>query len=374
MRDPLLESSPNAEIPIAGDESLSASARNVLEQEIARLQSAGMSWLRHPPPLEGYFEAATSATRSRRIWIEGIFCVALFDAFLIPDYLFSPRTFVLALVLRLGLATPACVVVLILLRRGVSKAVREGMVVFICALFAASQYLYLDINAVVSSYAVTNLAILVLFTNVGMRIRLPYAIFASALCLVFGSIFLHADSMLTTPQKFQSLAVLLSAIFLSLVGNYSIERAERLNFLLRLRSEAESGALANANDRLSAYAREDRLTRIPNRGHFDEVYKKIWKESVTTASTLSMIMVDVDNFKILNDTYGHPYGDSVLRRVATLLKQCMRREGDFVARYGGEEFVVVLPDTSEAAGLRVAERPPVDRGRRQSRDWTQGVG
>jgi diguanylate cyclase (GGDEF)-like protein len=255
------------------------------------------------------------------------------------------------------------------------------MIVFICAIFAISiLYLYFDINAVVSSYAVTDLAILVFFINVGIRIRFPYAIFTSATCLLLGSTFLYADSTLNNPEKFESLAILLSAVFLSIVGNYSIERVERLNFLLLLRSDTESETLADANDRLFALAREDRLTGIPNRGHFEEAYKRIWKDSVAAACPLSIIMVDVDNFKILNDTYGHLYGDEVLRRAATLLKECMRKEGDFVARYGGEDFVVVLPNSSEAIGLRVAERirllievagsPAVEQKSSSNHGWT----
>jgi diguanylate cyclase (GGDEF)-like protein len=314
-------------------------------------------WLRHPFPLEDHFEAHSCPARTRRIWIEGIFCVALFNCFLIVDYLLSPRTFIHCLVVRFGFATPLAILALILLRRGVSKALREGMVVAVCAIFAVSiLYLYFDMSAVVSSYAVTDLAILLLFTNIGIRIRLPYAIFASAMCLAFGAIYIWIDAMLNVPEKVESLAILLSAVALSLIGNYSIERSERLNFLLRLRSDRESGELTNANHVLLRISNEDRLTGIANRRYLDEVYKKIWKACVSKGSPLSVIMIDIDNFKALNDRYGHPYGDAVLRRVAVLLKHCLRVEGDFVARYGGEEFIVVLPDSPANVGSRVAER------------------
>lgn len=357
MSGPVTLSSLKPETSIDPDRSLSTRVKAQMEEQIALLEGAAFCWLHHPSPLEEYFEASTSAVRSQRIWLEGIICVVIFNLFLIPDFIFSRATLMHSLVVRLGVGTPASIIVLICLRRGVSKAVREGMVVLICAIFGVGGlYLYVGISPVVSSYAVTNLAILILFCNVGIRIRLPYAVFAAAMCFVFGLVFVGTDVMLDIREKFESVGILVAACFLSLVGNYSVERGERLNFLLRLRSEAESGALVEANHHLFALAREDQLTGLPNRGSFEEIYAKVWEESLSTASALSIVMIDIDNFKLLNDTYGHPYGDAVLRRVAALLKQCLRKEGDFVARYGGEEFVVLLPDTDPASVLRVAER------------------
>ena len=70
---------------------------------------------------------------------------------------------------------------------------------------------------------------------------------------------------------------------------------------------------------------------------------------------LSVIMADIDHFKIFNDTHGHPGGDLILRQVAELLQTTVR-DIDFVARYGGEEFLIILTETSKARGLEVAER------------------
>jgi diguanylate cyclase (GGDEF)-like protein len=346
--------------PSIWESSSSSSSINdydLLESEIERMESGTFRWLRHPSPLEEHFEAASSQVRSRRIWIEGIFCVALFNGFLLVDYLLSPNNFSHFLIVRLGFATPPAILVLIFLRRGVSKVVREGMVVAVFAIFALSLlYLYSDMSAVASSYSVATLAILLLFTNIGLRIRLMYAIAASGVCVAFALVYLSMDAMLKVPEKVEGVALLLSAIALSLIGNYSIERSERLNFLLRLRRDREYGVLTNANDALLRISYEDRLTGVANRRHFDSFYKGIWKTCVASKSPLLVIMIDIDNFKALNDLYGHPYGDAVLRRVAALLKHCLRMEGDFLARYGGEEFIVVLPDSSTEAASHVAQR------------------
>ncbi|SEC54436.1 GGDEF domain-containing protein [Terriglobus roseus] len=328
-----------------------------LNEEIRLLDSGGLRWLSHIPTLEAHFETTTAAQRSRRFWMLGIVCIFVFNFFLISDYLFSPAHFLHAFVVRACIATPPTILAVVFLRRGVSKAVREGMAIMVCAIFAlCSLDLYFNVSPVVSTYAMTSMAILVLFTNIGIRVRLPYAIFAAVMCLLFGIVYLLTDSTLKNPEKFQSFSILLAAAVLSLVSNYTAERGERLNFLHRIRIEANFGALVDANDQLLILSREDKLTGMANRGHFDETYKRAWAECAQRGAGLSIIMIDIDNFKSMNDRYGHPYGDLVIQRVALLLKQSLRNENDFVARYGGEEFVVMLPNAAERVALHVAQR------------------
>jgi diguanylate cyclase (GGDEF)-like protein len=82
----------------------------------------------------------------------------------------------------------------------------------------------------------------------------------------------------------------------------------------------------------------------------------LWESTVALGSALSLIVIDVDHFKKMNDRYGHPYGDQVLKRIANLLVQGLRVKEDFAARVGGEEFVVLLPATPLSVAVKVAER------------------
>ncbi|MCF8168098.1 MAG: diguanylate cyclase [Rhodoferax sp.] len=100
----------------------------------------------------------------------------------------------------------------------------------------------------------------------------------------------------------------------------------------------------------------DSLTEIPNRRRFAEVYEREWRRCIRSSSPLSLIVVDVDHFKLYNDTYGHAAGDVVLKRVAKAIQSALKRPADFVARYGGEEFVVILPDIDATNGLQVGEK------------------
>lgn len=118
---------------------------------------------------------------------------------------------------------------------------------------------------------------------------------------------------------------------------------------------AQSNAqLAEANARLQALASEDFLTGLPNRRRFDEALLQEKARARREGRPLSLLMVDVDHFKVFNDHYGHQAGDECLRRIAMLLAQSLQRPGDQVCRYGGEEFAVILPDTDVHGARSVA--------------------
>lgn len=113
--------------------------------------------------------------------------------------------------------------------------------------------------------------------------------------------------------------------------------------------------LKRQNDLLESYAFRDGLTGLANRRAFDERGATEWTRCQRAGVPLSAIMIDVDHFKLYNDSYGHGQGDDCLRGVASALAKRVQRAGDMVARYGGEEFVVLLPSTGHVAGLEVAE-------------------
>lgn len=114
--------------------------------------------------------------------------------------------------------------------------------------------------------------------------------------------------------------------------------------------------LVRLNDELRRISFLDALTGIANRRYFDEVLEREWQRAVRQKTPLALIMLDVDYFKIYNDTYGHLAGDSCLHFVAEALETTTKRATDLVARYGGEEFAIILPETDEAGALAVGER------------------
>jgi diguanylate cyclase (GGDEF)-like protein len=101
-------------------------------------------------------------------------------------------------------------------------------------------------------------------------------------------------------------------------------------------------------------ASTDALTGLFNRRAFDAAVRTMAAEAMNSGTDLAFILLDVDHFKHVNDEWGHPVGDEVLRHVASLLTRTVRG-GDIVARYGGEEFAVILAETGRRAAVSVAE-------------------
>ncbi|HEV7922854.1 MAG TPA: GGDEF domain-containing protein [Thermoanaerobaculia bacterium] len=125
---------------------------------------------------------------------------------------------------------------------------------------------------------------------------------------------------------------------------------------LRLRVGEQTVALTEANARLAQLAVSDALTGIPNRREFERVLEVEWERALRHDEPLALVLLDLDHFKLLNDTHGHPAGDECLRRIGQLLAETIRTSGDVAARYGGEEFALLLPSTDTASAEVVAER------------------
>ena len=141
-----------------------------------------------------------------------------------------------------------------------------------------------------------------------------------------------------------------------------LHKIEEQKRLLRIQSELlqlknqELLKLKEVNLHLESLSSHDGLTGIPNRRNFDRFIKVNWKNAVREQQPLSLIMIDIDYFKVYNDNYGHLAGDCCLILVAKTLASSVGRPIDLVARYGGEEFIAILPNTDKEGAFCVAER------------------
>jgi len=119
--------------------------------------------------------------------------------------------------------------------------------------------------------------------------------------------------------------------------------------------EAHCRLLEKTNVCLISLASTDSLTGLANRRIFCNELSRQVARAQRTGGHLSLLLIDVDNFKQYNDTFGHPAGDAALHTIGHMLYDTVR-EGDFTARYGGEEFAIIPPDTGRATALQAAER------------------
>lgn len=114
--------------------------------------------------------------------------------------------------------------------------------------------------------------------------------------------------------------------------------------------------LKKKTDLLELQVMLDGLTEIHNRRRFDKALEIEWKRALRAGTLLSIVMADIDYFKLYNDNYGHGAGDICLKKVAATLASATKRPSDLVARYGGEEFVIILPETDAKGADVIAER------------------
>lgn len=131
---------------------------------------------------------------------------------------------------------------------------------------------------------------------------------------------------------------------------------QKANTLLEQRVAERTTELELVNQKLSALNKTDMLTQLYNRAFFDEKLLHEWQKGTRGHNPMSLLMIDSDHFKNINDTYGHLCGDACLVHLARLFNSSVNRAGDFVARYGGEEFVVLLCHTDAKNAALVAER------------------
>jgi diguanylate cyclase (GGDEF)-like protein len=324
---------------------------------IRRLSSLSYSWLAFAPLLEQQYASDTGAFRDRRRWFEGILSVSLYLAFSVTSWLTMPGQSESVFLIRIGLVSLLFLLLYIAIRHHPLPWLREiSIVLASCTLGSVEVFLHLTQNEGVGYSPQFAIVGVLVFTNTLMRLRFPFAI-VSFVWAVGAEYFLRMNDLKTTGREHLVQAMVASTIaLLSIIANYSQDREARLAFLKYVQKKEQVGSLSLSNEHLANAALTDSLTELANRSSLNSYLTTVWSRPSLATTECSLVMVDIDHFKNLNDRYGHLYGDRVIRRVAHLMSEALRGEDDFIARYGGEEFVVVLPHTPIHLGIIVAER------------------
>ena len=176
--------------------------------------------------------------------------------------------------------------------------------------------------------------------------------------LILNRIGLLGNTFLTHHSATMGLVAEIIILSLAMSDKYRLMREQMVDYSrhLEVKVQERTAELEAANEQLREMAQRDGLTRLANRRMFDSSLGSEWERHRRDGKHMALLLIDVDQFKQLNDHYGHRRGDQCLQALAQAMATALRRPADLAARYGGDEFAVILPETDIAGAVVVAER------------------
>lgn len=317
-----------------------------LERALAR--SPGLIYF--PKPLEDAYHLAMAAQRRRIDAVAIVLGLVLYNVWGLVDVVAAPDIWVEAVLYR-GLAlTPLYLLLAYWDRRsphlrGLPLLVGTvASVAPMLTIYAGSYY-----PSVAIGYLVLPLSLI--YINLMLPAAFVPTVLANIVFTAAFSVVLWFDVTVPTDLDLLLGVVMFQAVALTLFAKFRMEVSERRGWLLVERDRIRAESWKDRAAMLSVESHTDPLTGAANRRMLDEELARLCQ----TREGCALVLLDVDHFKIFNDTFGHPAGDEVLRRLAALARDRLRSGHDLVARYGGEEFALVLPHCSLGDALLVAE-------------------
>ena len=303
----------------------------MVEQAIA----GGVGGLTSEPALERRYETDTQRQRLQFLTSTGICGAVIYNLFLISDWLALQDVFAYVAVGRLLLITPMIIAILLLAQRLTSRRTLEivsATATVLSSLMPLVVMIYSD-----SPYRLHyQLGMLLLMVYCTMIQQLPFRFAAAAMASMLGIqlVTTHIAGFMD-PVTWRANAFLYgSTVVLLLMASYFLERGSRLSYLYALR-----GRLLEVQ--LTDMARTDPLTQLFNRRHQGDVMAQLWQAAGTQATRVTAILIDIDHFKLYNDSYGHLQGDNCLKQVSATIKQLSAQANALPFRFGGEEMLVL---------------------------------
>jgi diguanylate cyclase (GGDEF)-like protein len=308
------------------------------------------NWLlRFPGELEAVFERDTGAERCRDLIVRAYIGIVIYDLFAIADYWATPKLFWTAFWVRVAFFTPAALLLTAVLHTRPRAFIRESLSCFGGGAISVATIIYLMAASGGAPQATLHEStiLVVLFLSVVQRTRFSFLAPACLAIIVVHILAVAHFYHYAVGQQVAINMVFSAAVIFALIASYTMERDLRLHYLLSQRGLAQ-------NSELDKISRRDSLTGLGNRRSLEETLTAC-NESEAGAE-MSIVLIDIDHFKLFNDSAGHQAGDLCLKRVAGIIQAELRGQADHAFRFGGEEFIVVLPQMTQAKALVIAER------------------
>lgn len=330
---------------------------NPVELNTLRQLLDNSGWrLRFPKVLEAEFQADYDQRYRSHLLISGLLGVLAMCITGVVDPFWMPEIETRLWAIRLATTVPV-LILLIFSRTSLAHRLMQPIIAVGANLFVAG-LVALSLTAIepLNHYYSGAITIVMLVVFVLSRMQFLWGLLSAGLMLATLNagllIFGDADAQLLI---INNALFFISAIF-SLLGCFLFERSLRQNYLQSRMLSFEKVDLEESNRRLQYLTAIDGLTQIANRRSLDINLSTEWQRAMRKHEPIGLVMIDIDHFKLFNDTYGHQAGDECLRDVAAALKDFAQRPGDLAARYGGEEFVLILTNATAEQAKVIAER------------------
>ena len=315
--------------------------------------------LRFNPRLEAAYEAARGGDRNRAIVYYLLLYLAVKLLFLLANLQVGTEVFRVSMMLRLGIVLPLTLIAVFLLMSAMPGWV-HGFAAFTPLITETALVMVLGrlSGSAVSARYVLAAGVGIFAQTLLMRAPFRYCVYglAAALAVFCGLCEIHWPGHFGPPVSGDYLVFVTGFSLPALYERHSRERAERREFLLNETNRLRMEDILHMNAHLERLSSLDALTGVFNRRYLDEALPQLCDIAVENQRWIGILMVDIDEFKSLNDTEGHQHGDFCLEQVAQVLQLSVRAGVDTVARYGGDEFIAILPDADRQQAILIAER------------------
>ncbi len=318
--------------------------------EIEKLLGSPFFRLRFPPYLETTFRKFHLEHQKKLIVLSLALGFFLYMSFGILDFLVYKEFLLQLWFIRFALISPIILLSLLYIK-GAKKEERVQ--------WALSITLFLTGLSVVLFVIITSndpsqkyyagLVLVIFYLYVLLSLRFPYATIAGwTITLAYLLITIRFVKPAPDFLVANSFTLVIANI-MGMAGNFFVEKTLRKNFLLTVLNLIEK-------EKLKELSHQDFLTGLANRRFFNRFLSREWARARRFSHPITLLMLDIDNFKEYNDRLGHQAGDECLKSISRILKDFGRRPADLVARYGGEEFAVILSGTDRKGGMKTARK------------------
>ncbi|MBI5591620.1 MAG: GGDEF domain-containing protein [Deltaproteobacteria bacterium] len=316
--------------------------------------------LRFNNELEREFQQDYTHLYCAHMQIAGIIGLIVFMTCGVLDIVFMPEVAGRTWFIRLVAGAPMLGLMLIFFRRGIEDQHQLFSTIFYCVFVGGMMAIALNSPEPYSYYYYNSVTIVLIILYAVSRIQFKWGVCAAIIMLITINVELICFD-LKSNISFLAVVLIGNYVFIAssgcaLIGAFLMERSLRQNYLQSRMISITNRQLEELNLSLQFLSTIDGLTQIANRRSFDSTLSREWQRAKRNCESIGFIMLDIDHFKLFNDTYGHQAGDECLSVVGSLLKGYARRPGDLAARYGGEEFALMLIDTSAEQARIVAEQ------------------